>query len=90
MEDQFLSSAGAGKSCALSTRVPDPSPVLDKNRALMGPEILYSFGAGVWRKAPKVFPDSCSALDKRQSANLDLGKHLVMRRAIWGFKGDGS
>ena len=36
-------------------RLPDPSPVLDKNRAPMGPEILSSTGAGVWRKAPMHF-----------------------------------
>ena len=50
-------------------RLPDPSPVLDKNRAPMGPEILSSTGAGVWRKAPIAFPDSSSVLDKCQSAN---------------------
>ena len=49
-------------------RVPNPSPVLDKNRAPMGPEILSSTRAGVWRKAPKGFPDSSSVLDKCQSA----------------------
>ena len=49
-------------------RLPDPSPVLDKNRAPMGPEILSSTGAGVWRKAPMAFPDSSSVLDKFQSA----------------------
>ena len=49
-------------------RLPDPSPVLDKNRAPMGPEMLSSTGAGVWRKAPMAFPDSSSVLDKFQSA----------------------
>ena len=49
-------------------RLPDPSPVLDKNRAPMGPEILSSTGAGIWRKAPMAFPDSSSVLDKFQSA----------------------
>ena len=49
-------------------RLPDSSPVLDKNRALMGPEILSSTGAGVWRKASMAFPDSSSVLDKFQSA----------------------
>ena len=53
---------------ALSMRFPDRSPVLDKYRALMGPEILSSTGAGVCRKAPKAFPDSRSVLDKFQSA----------------------
>ena len=51
-------------------RLPDPSPVLDKNRAPMGPEILSSTGAGVWRKAPMGFSDSSSVLDKFQSANI--------------------
>ena len=48
-------------------RLPDPSPVLDKNRAPMGPEILSSTGSGVGRKARTAFPDSSSALDKFQS-----------------------
>ena len=48
----------------LSVRVPYPNPVLDKNRAPMGPEMLSNTWAGVWRKAPKAFPDSNSALDK--------------------------
>ena len=65
---RFLSSAGAGGNCARPTRLPDPSPVLDKNRAPMGPEKFSSTGAGVWRKAPMAFPDSSSVLDKFQSA----------------------
>ena len=64
--DRFLSSAGPGKNCAPSMRVPNPSPVLDKNRAPMGPEILSSTRAGVRRKASKAFPDSSSALDKSE------------------------
>ena len=64
----FLSGAGAGGNCVLSMRVPVPSPVLDKYRAPVGPEILSSTGAGVWRKAPMAFPDSSSVLDKFQSA----------------------
>ena len=40
--DRFLSSAGAGGECARPMRLPDPSPVLDKNRAPIGPEILSS------------------------------------------------
>ena len=70
MGDRFLSSAGAGKNCALSLsiRFPDRSPVLDKNRAPMRPEILSSTGAGVCRKAPKAFPDSSSVLDEFQSS----------------------
>ena len=57
-------------SLSLSKRFPDPSPVLDKNRAPMGPEILSSTGAGVCTKAPEAFPDSSSVLDKFQSASL--------------------
>ena len=49
-------------------RVLNPSAVLDKNCAPMGPEILSSAGAGVWRKASKAFPDSSSVPDKFQSA----------------------
>ena len=70
MGDRFLSSAGTGKNCALPMRVPNPSPVLDKNRAPMGPEMLSSTGAGICRKAPKGFPASSSVLDKFQSAIL--------------------
>ena len=59
-------------------RLPNPSPVLDKNRAPMGPEILSGTGAGVWRKAPVAFPNSSSVLDEFQSArwgsNRDPGK----------------
>ena len=51
-------------------RVPNPSPVLDQNCASMGPEIISSTGAGVWRKAPKAFPHSHSVLDKFPSAKL--------------------
>ena len=54
-EADFLSSAGAGRSCALSMTVPNPSPVLDKNSAHLGLEISASTGAGVWRKAPGHF-----------------------------------
>ena len=64
LRDRFLSSAGAGGNCARPMGLPDPSPVLDKNRAPMGPEILSSTG----RKAPMAFPDSSSVLDKFQSA----------------------
>ena len=64
--DRFLSSAG---NCARPLRLPDPSPVLDKNRAPMGPESLSSTGAGIWRKAPMAFSDSSSVLDKFQSAS---------------------
>ena len=66
--DRFLSSAGVGGNCARCMRLADPSPVLDKNLGPMGPEILSSTGAGVWRKAPLAFPDSSSVLDKFQSA----------------------
>ena len=59
----FLSSAGAGKNCSLSMRLSSSSPVLDKHSAPLGPDILSSTGAGVWRKAPKAFPDSSSVLD---------------------------
>ena len=51
-------------------RLPDPSPVLDKNRAPMGPDILSSAGAGVWRKAPIAFPDSSSVLDTFHSETV--------------------
>ena len=56
-------------------RLPDPSPVLDKNRAPMGPEILSSIGAGVWRKASMAFPDSRSVLDKFQCARKTVDSY---------------
>ena len=51
-----------GRNCALSMRFPDRTPVLDKNRAPIGPEILSSTGAGAWRRVPMAFPDSSSVL----------------------------
>ena len=57
-------------SLSLCMRVPNPSPVLDKTRAPMGPEFLSSTGAGVCRKAPKGFPDSSSVLDKFRSVTI--------------------
>ena len=42
----ILSSAGAGRNCARPMRLPDPSPVLDKNRASMGPEFYPVLGLG--------------------------------------------
>ena len=66
MGNQFLSSAGVGKSCVLPIRVPNPSPTLDKNLASMGPGILSS--VGVWKKAREAFPDSNTTLDTFQSA----------------------
>ena len=60
-------------------RVPNPSPVLDKNRAPMGPEMLSCTGAGLWRKAPKRFPDSSSALETFEFAKQFLisGKTVI-------------
>ena len=55
-------------------RLPDPSQVLDKNLAPMGPETISSTGAGVWRKAPVAFPDSSSVRDKFQSAIFFCGE----------------
>ena len=70
MGDQFLPSAGTETNCTPPMKSPDPSPVLDKHFAPMGPEILSSAGAGVWIKAPMAFPGSSSVLDKFQSAIL--------------------
>ena len=69
---------------ALSMRVPNPSPVLDKNPAPMGPEILSSTGAGVWRKAPMAFPDSSSVPDKFQSAKEARKKKTININNFWG------
>ena len=83
--DRFLSSAGAGGNCARPMRLPDPSPVLDKNRAPISPEILSNTGAGVWRKAPMAFPDCNSVLDKFQSTNFPPVKHFSpnSRSVFW-------
>ena len=43
MGDRFLSSAGAGGNCARPTRLPDPSPVLDKIYAPMGPKNFIQY-----------------------------------------------
>ena len=43
--------------------------------APMGPGILSSTGAEVWRKAPGAFPDSNSVLDKFQSATFAFFSH---------------
>ena len=63
---------------ALSLRFSSPSPVLDENSALLGPKMLSSTGAGVWRKAPKAFPGSSSVLDKFQSAKKGLEQALAI------------
>ena len=55
-------------------RLPDSSPILDKNRAPMGPEILSSTGAGVWRKAPTAFSfiQCCTSVcDRFRSGRTD-------------------
>ena len=57
-----------GRIVDLPMRMPNPSPTLDKNLASMGPGILSSIEAGVWRKAPEAFPDSNTTLDTFQSA----------------------
>ena len=41
--DQFLSSAGVERTCALPMRVPNPSPILDRNSSTTGSDILSSF-----------------------------------------------
>ena len=59
-----------------------PSTVLDKNRAPtapMGPEVLSSTGAGVWRP----FPDSNSALDKSQSRpGIPSLRHVSSKKLV--------
>ena len=65
-------------------RLSNPSPVLDKNRAPMGPEILSSTGGGVWRKAPKAFPDSSSVLDKFQSAMVTAENRVIVVQSAAG------
>ena len=47
-----------------------------KNRAPMGPEILSSTGAGVWRRASMAFPDSWINFSLRLQARIvTLGMH---------------
>ena len=67
MGDRLLSNAGTGKNGDLPMRVPNCSPVLDKILAPIGPEMLSSTGAQVWRKGPIAFPDAMYVLDKFQS-----------------------
>ena len=46
-------------------RLPDPRPILDENRAPIGPEILSSTGAGVWRNTrsfPETGPNSVTVM----------------------------
>ena len=52
--------------------VPNLSPILDKNCAPMGPEILSKIGAGVWRNRSGAFPDSNSLLDEYLSVTNGL------------------
>ena len=59
---------GCWELCSLSMRVANCSPTLDKNLTPIGPEVLSSSRAGVWRRAPGVLPDSSPVLDKFQSA----------------------
>ena len=63
-ETDFYSVMVLKKTCALPMRLPNPSQALDKTRAPVGPEMLSSTGAGVWKKAPGAFPDSSYVLDK--------------------------
>ena len=83
MGDRFLSSAGAGRNCARPMRLPDSTPVLDKNRAPMGPEFLSSTGAGVWRKAPMAFPNSNSVLDKLVSLRCCKQWSFFAYSCVW-------
>ena len=57
-----------GELCLPYETLPDPRPVLDKNRAPVGQKFYPVLGLWVWRKAPMAFPDSSSVLDKFQSA----------------------
>ena len=54
-ETDFCPALVLGRIADLSMRVPNPSPILDKSCAPMGPEILSSTGAGVWRMALEGF-----------------------------------
>ena len=48
----------------------------------MGPDILSSAGAGVWRKAPRAFPDSNSVLD--DNFNLFQNSLKILNVYFWG------
>ena len=54
----------------LAMRVPNPSPVLDEHCAALGPGLLSSTVAEVWRKAPGAFPHSNSVLDAFHSETV--------------------
>ena len=53
-------------------RLPIPSLVLDINLAPMGPGILSSSGAVVWRKGPGACPDCNSVLDAFQEVAMPI------------------
>ena len=61
---------------------PNSSPVLDKNHAHMGPEILSTTQAGVWRKAPKQFPDPISVLDTSTACDITSSICRQLRKVI--------
>ena len=50
-------------------KVSNPSTILDKNCAPMGPDILSSAGAGVWRNRSGASSDSNSILNEFLSVN---------------------
>ena len=76
-------------SLSLSMRVPNPSPALERNCAPMGPDILSSTGAGVWRKASRVryFRNPCDRdPPTRNFKNFKFFKNplKVLNVYIWG------
>ena len=46
----------------------------------MGPEMLSSTGAAVWRKAPGALSDSSSALDKSESVTQESPRQTKPKR----------
>ena len=72
-ETNFIQCGCWEELCSLSMRVVNCSPILDKILALVGPETLYSTGAGVWRKAPEALPDSSSVLNFGLRGRLTWG-----------------
>ena len=83
MGDRLFSSAGTERTCTFPMRLPDPSPILDKNCVPMGPEFLSNTGGGLWRKVHTAFPDSNSVMDKIQSAINPISRNGLTRLLLY-------
>ena len=83
MGDRFLSSAGAGGTCARPMRLPDPSPVLKKIVQPWVQKIYPELGLGSVRMLLRPFLDSSSVLDRFQSWSFNA--QIAILLAIFGI-----